>query len=589
MLFWINLFKPSSDVKKLSNKKVQAWKPLGRLPNWLSQSDLKVHYNSIKRANRYLEYMERRIQKLKEEKQTEKAVVIWAILLKRSKSYQLCLFNRTYKQWYWKSSLKSSRKLLKSFMNKCRKWDMTLTLERFYLSKPSGKPIKKNHVFQEGEKFRPIGAPTLESRMISKALNDITYFVLEDRLSSFQHAYRLERGVHTALIEVWLRIVVLKENKVREFDFKSYFNNVRIGWVIAFLRQESRLLAGWINYVYNLIEYKFDRRIENLPDEPEIGVVRVKHKMKKPKIVRTGLPQGLSVSPILATAVLACLPRLKGLVMYADDGLILRKTRENDHEIEAWFKELRVLGVEIDPAKSGEVKHNFKFLGVDFDLEKEEVKYKESVYSWKGKDVTKYEVAEEIYLWFKLVGQFYGKKAEPWDWKIHPEAQIIKFRHYLDFYKRIGAGESYLDDLRQVGRNLLDWRTYKGYRWFGSRGIFNVTSASTMSCGELQKYQKDLRLIKVKSFKWEEEQTDEHYRNKGRYEEWKSGISVSWNSFWLARRRYLSNFEETMTDRERELVKYSPSLSFEDLEEARKNPPELKITSLKTVFKRKKD
>jgi len=44
-----------------------------------------------------------------------------------------------------------------------------------------------------------------------------------------------------------------------------------------------------------------------------------------------------------------------------------------------------------------------------------------------------------------------------------------------------------------------------------------------------------------------------------------------------------------MTDRERELVKYSPSLSFEDLEEARKNPPELKITSLKTVFKRKKD
>jgi len=79
---------------------------------------------------------------------------------------------------------------------------MRLYLERFYLSKPEGTRIPSNHEFIEGEKFRPIGCPTMASRMVSKALNDLTYFIVKDRLGSFQHAYRLERGVHTALIEV---------------------------------------------------------------------------------------------------------------------------------------------------------------------------------------------------------------------------------------------------------------------------------------------------------------------------------------------------------------------------------------------------
>jgi len=79
---------------------------------------------------------------------------------------------------------------------------MKLTLERFYLTKPDQLRIPSDHIFKEDEKFRPIGSPTFESRMISKGLNDLIYFVLENRLTTFQHAYRMERGVHTALIEV---------------------------------------------------------------------------------------------------------------------------------------------------------------------------------------------------------------------------------------------------------------------------------------------------------------------------------------------------------------------------------------------------
>jgi len=50
--------------------------------------------------------------------------------------------------------------------------------------------------------------------------------------------------------------------------------------------------------------------------------------------VRKGLPQGLSISPILATMVLDSLPAVEGLVMYADDGVILSDS-ENDAKINA--------------------------------------------------------------------------------------------------------------------------------------------------------------------------------------------------------------------------------------------------------------
>lgn len=67
--------------------------------------------------------------------------------------------------------------------------------------------------------------------------------------------------------------------------------------------------------------------------------------------------------------------------MYADDGLVLREKDSDDKEMKKWFAQLKSSHVNVDPKKSGEVKDRFKFLGVEFDLEKEEVKYKDSTYS----------------------------------------------------------------------------------------------------------------------------------------------------------------------------------------------------------------
>lgn len=73
---------------------------------------------------------------------------------------------------------------------------MVLTLKRYYLDKGMEKTGVPNG------KFRPIGAPTLVSRVISKSLNDMIYFVFEKDLKHFQHGYRMNKGCYSALLEV---------------------------------------------------------------------------------------------------------------------------------------------------------------------------------------------------------------------------------------------------------------------------------------------------------------------------------------------------------------------------------------------------
>jgi hypothetical protein len=58
---------------------------------------------------------------------------------------------------------------------------MKLLINRFYILKKNGK-------------MRPIGAPNYESRMISKALTDLTYAVTEKDRVTEQHGYMKKRG-----------------------------------------------------------------------------------------------------------------------------------------------------------------------------------------------------------------------------------------------------------------------------------------------------------------------------------------------------------------------------------------------------------
>jgi len=86
------------------------------------------------------------------------------------------------------------------------------------------------------------------------------------------------------------------------------------------------------------VKYKFEKNLLNLPKESEIKVhgtytLRRKNGKTKPFVIRSGLPQGLSFSPILATLVLELIPAPEGLIMCADDGLIItEKSKKKEVE-----------------------------------------------------------------------------------------------------------------------------------------------------------------------------------------------------------------------------------------------------------------
>lgn len=136
---------------------------------------------------------------------------------------------------------------------------------------------------------------------------------------SNQHGCRRARGVHTAIYDIISYLRKHPEYVIFEFDFKSFFNYVRPSRVYQILRRRSNLLSGLISRIICNTKYDFVK----IAKEEELIFGLSKKNM--PMFMRRGLPQGLSISPLLATLALEETQMPKGLFMYVDDGIYIGK------------------------------------------------------------------------------------------------------------------------------------------------------------------------------------------------------------------------------------------------------------------------
>lgn len=197
---------------------------LGRLPMQSRGKEIR----KSKKVNRYLAFQELRIQRAVISENYLKATIIWCSILHRSFGYQLALFNRVLRGWYWNLSEEELSEYLISTSKRLRKWDLRIFINRFYILKKNGK-------------FRPIGAPTPSSKIISKAFTDMVQCFSRDHRHEMQHGYRYQLGVHTALEQVISKIG--PRTLILEFDFKSFFNTVSLGAVFKSLGKYGKYLA----------------------------------------------------------------------------------------------------------------------------------------------------------------------------------------------------------------------------------------------------------------------------------------------------------------------------------------------------------
>lgn len=436
---------------------------IGRLPNYTGKLDsngLAVKHNKISNCNRYLSFQEGRIDKALKERNFAKAVLIWLMLLKISKSYQLVLFNRCCKGWYWRFSAKEAEEILLKAMCKIRSWDMTLLINRFYIQKTNGK-------------WRPIGAPNFESRMISKALVDLVYSIIENDRDPDQHAYVRKKGTWSAAYKI---IQLLREGySGYEFDLKSFFNTVEPFIIHKKLGEYNKEITKLISNVIKDVEYRWD----TLKRESEL------HWEKQENIIdRTGLPQGLSLSPVLCTWALEHYCRPKNLVMYADDGIYFY--RNNITAFTDWMEKMGKAGVQLAPEKSGGLPDIFKFAGFTFDCNEKTVSSKDETISWRDPSLIE---------WLKKANNEVYQKDNMWKWEVHKDALITHRKSKM----------SIPELLKTLGKGIWKGEMYKGFKWIPSiNRIIHIYTASTWSTLEILKtleYKKRV-LANIQPFKF---------------------------------------------------------------------------------------
>jgi len=312
-------------------------------------------------------------------------------------------------------------------------------------------------------KFRPLGLPALEDKLLQIAVSLIMRAIYEADFLPCSYGYRPNIGARDAVKALRHELQFGRYGYVVEADIKGFFDNLDHRWMIRMVehriddRRFLRLIKKWL----------------------KAGILEKDGKVLHPV---TGTPQGGIVSPILANIYLhyaldlwfekVVKQHCEGaayLIRYADDFVcVFQYKRDAERFFRTLPKRLGKFNLELSPEKTRIVRFSrfdeskagsFDFLGFEFRWGK----------SRKGKDIIKRRTSRKKFR--QALANFTTWCREHRSVNIRKLFKTLnaKLRGYYNYYGVIGNSASLREFFYQAKRILKKWlnrRSQKrSYNW----------------------------------------------------------------------------------------------------------------------------
>lgn len=201
----------------------------------------------------------------------------------------------------------------------------------------------------DGKETRPIGMPTVEDKILQRAVVMLLQPIYEEDFLSCSHGFRPGHSAHEALASLWSQSMFIQVSVILDVDIRKFFDTLKHGYLLDILRPRVRdgvilrLIGQWL----------------------QAGVLEA-GQLSYPE---QGTPQGGIISPLLSNIFLHTVldkwyqeqvkPCLKGrsfLVRYADDFVMgFELQADADRVFGVLFKRFEKYGLSLHPEKTRQV------------------------------------------------------------------------------------------------------------------------------------------------------------------------------------------------------------------------------------------